>query len=104
MKRSKIDFSVKNVIVLMLVCLLSSCAWFAGGADYTYSYTASDGTETKIKVHSVREVESGVKLTIAPDGVVSIETGPLVSGVNNMGQALGIIDGLVKASALAATP
>lgn len=94
----------KIMVILVMSFSVSGCAWFAGGADYTYSHTTPDGTETAVKIHSTREVNSGVKLTIAPDGEVSVETGQLASGTNNMDQALGIIDGLVKTAGKVAIP
>lgn len=79
---------MKRVFIFFVSLLLGGCAWGGGGADYVYRCKHPDGSKMEIEVHSVRQVEEGVKVTISPDGTTSIETGGLTAGANNLGTAL----------------
>jgi hypothetical protein len=103
-KMSKIDFSVKSIIVFVLVYLLSSCAWFAGGGQYFYKrYDPATNATIEVAIESTRKVESAI-IHFSPDGAVDIEVKGIQPGPNNLAQALGIINDLVKVGTLAATP
>lgn len=88
----------------LISLLLSGCGWGAGGADYYYTHTNADGSGTEIKVHSAREIDTGVRVSIGPDGNATIETGPLSSGANNLGCALNIMDRLTSGATKVAIP
>jgi len=94
---------VKILFVLILGLLLSSCAFLNSGGTYRYHYEDPSGKVVDVKVDSVRKV-GPTKVRFSPDGTVDIQTESLNPGPNNIGRALTIIDGLVKAGALVAVP
>ena len=96
--------ALKFVLIGLSVIAFSACSNLMGGADYKYSHTNLDGTGTKVIVHSTRETEGLTSVKIDANGTATITTGSITSGANNLGSALGIIDGLIKAGALAAVP
>ena len=97
---------MRNIIIFVLICLLSGCGpWFAGGGKYIYkTFDPATNATIEMAVESAREVEYA-KIHFAPDGTIEdIEIKGIQPGPDNMAQALGIIDNLIKAGALAATP
>ena len=70
---------------LMLIFLLAGCApaiWM-GGADYSYEKICSDNCTIKIKVHTTRVLEGGIRFSISEDGTAVMETLGKVSGGPN---------------------
>ena len=94
---------MKFLLFLMLIFILSGCGVLGSGGTYRYHYETSTGEITDIKVDSVREL-GPTKIGFSPDGTVNVEIDGVQPGPNNMGRALTIIDGLVKAGTLAAIP
>lgn len=94
---------MKAFLFLILVFTLSGCGVHGGGGTYRYHYEAPTGEITDVKVDSVREL-GPTKVHFSPDGTVDITVEGIHPGPNNMGQALTIIDGLIKAGILAAIP
>lgn len=81
----------------MVLLSCSGCSWFAGGADYQYEYkNPKTGAETKVAVHSTREVKGQVTVNISPDGNVTIVTGALAPGHDNIGKALDAMGTLAE--------
>lgn len=70
-----------------LILLLAGCApaiWM-GGADYSYEKICSDNCTIKIKVHTTRVLEGGIRFSILEDGTAVMETlGKVDSGQNSM--------------------
>jgi hypothetical protein len=93
---------MKRLALFFMLAFLSGCSWLGGGATYHYTYEAN-GTKVQIYVDSARDVKN-IDVLISPSGEVSLKAEGLVPGANNLGNALGIIDNLVKAGALAAAP
>ncbi len=90
--------------MFILIYLLSSCAWFAGGGQYFYKrYDPATNATIEVAIESTRKVESAI-IHFSPDGAVDVEVKGIVPGPNNLAQALGIIENLLKTGALVAAP
>ena len=94
---------MKFLLLLMLIFILSGCGVLGSGGTYRYHHETPAGEVTDIKVDSVREL-GPTKIGFSPDGTVSVEIEGVHPGPNNLGQALTIIDGLVKAGTVAVMP
>ena len=88
---------MKSLSLIIALSLLSGCGMLAGGGTYRYHYEEPSGKVLDITVDSVREV-GPTQVTFSSNGTVDIKTEGFAPGPNNMGQALAIIDGLVKAA------
>jgi hypothetical protein len=86
----------------LLICL-SGCAWFAGGAQYDYHYQDPTGKTVDVSVSSAREIGLAA-VQFSPTGEVTIAIEGMTPGANNLGQALGIIDGLIKTGTMTVAP
>ena len=96
---------MKQLLLMSLIFsfMLSGCGFLAGGGDYKYRYKDPSGKDVAVTVHSARKI-GPTKVQFDSNGTVTVDTKSLAPGPNNLGQALVIIDGLIKASATAATP
>lgn len=96
---------MKILLLLILVLILSGCGpWFSGGGEYTYKrHNPSTNATIEVTVESTREVRTAT-IHFSPDGAVDIEVEGIQPGPDNMGQALTIIDSLIKAGVAAAIP
>jgi hypothetical protein len=93
---------MKRLALFFMLVFLSGCSWLGGGATYHYTYE-TNGTKVQIYVDSARDIKN-IDVMITPSGKVSLKAEGLAPGANNLGDALGIIDKIVKAGAVAAIP
>lgn len=91
---------IKYIFLLLLICsCFLGCAQFSGGGDYKYERrNPATGETIKVTVHSARKVGAAT-IHFSPDGAVDVSVTSLQPGPNNLAQALGIIDSLVKTGA-----
>jgi hypothetical protein len=88
--------------ILLYTLLLSlpitfGCAHHGGGGDYSFEhYDPATGEITKARVHSVREFETA-KVRFKD---VEVDIKGVKPGLDNTGQALDIIDMLLKKRAV----
>jgi len=87
----------KAAALFCLAVLLSGCAYFSGGADYTYEYQDGTGRLTKLTVHSTRKIQKGISLKLDPEtGAVQLKAGGVGPGENSNRYLFQFLEKIIK--------